>query len=68
MSKLMSSQSWGVNAGALEAMANNRSNPTRAAKTADWSFGAQKYTPTRAVWSSASQIGGYHFADLSGQG
>jgi hypothetical protein len=68
MSKLMSAKSWGVNAGALEAMPNNRSNATRAAKTADRSFSSQKYTPTGAVWSSASQIGGYHFANLSGQG
>jgi len=49
-------------------MPNNRSNATRAAETADRSFSSQKYTPTGAVWSSASQIGGYHFANLSGQG
>jgi hypothetical protein len=67
MSKLMSAESWGVNAGALEAMPNNRSNATRAAETADRSFSSQKYTPTGALWSSTSQISGYHFAYFSGQ-
>jgi hypothetical protein len=50
MSKLMCPEGRSVDTGALEAMPNNRSNTTCAAKTADRSFGSQKYAPTAALF------------------
>ena len=55
-----------INAGALEAMLNDRSNGT-AAKAPDGSFGAQKYSPTITLGSSVPQICNDCFAHLGGQ-
>ncbi len=67
MAKLMCSRGGGIDAGALERMANDRPDATRPQKAADRGFGAQKYAAAGATRSSMPQIGGDRFADLRGQ-
>ena len=68
MTKLMSSGCWGLDAGPLEGMSNNRSDTTLAQKTADGSFAAEKHATTGATRASVTQVRSNRRADICWQG
>jgi len=68
VAKLMGAGRRGLDAGALERMPNDRSNCTRAQKSADGSFTAQKHTATSAAWASVAQVLRDRFADIRRKG
>ena len=68
MAKLMGSVSGSLQAGALEAMSNDRSHATGALKAAEGRFGAQKDTPAGMVRPFTPQIRGDRLANFRRQG
>ena len=66
VTKLMGARGWGLDAGALECMTNDRPNGTLAHKAADGSFAAQKHTTTGAARASVVQVRRNRLTDVSG--
>jgi hypothetical protein len=67
MPKLVGSMGGSIEASALEAMPNDRSNATGAAKTAAGGFGSQKNAPTGTLRPSTPQIRCDRFANFRRQ-